>query len=263
DLVRGGTWLGISLPEADSESDLSSEKQCEGDGGAGDSEPASLRWIAITNFREKDHHGRPSRGGLLMEYLDGDAPSAPSFISGLRGRGNTYNGFNLLVGDRSGIYYYGNRMKDDRSSTESLTWGIHGLSNGLLDTPWPKVERGKELLNKLCREECRGSPSPLESLHERLMEILSDQVQPPCDDQLPRTGLDLESERYLSSIFVRKGELLGKAYGTRSSTTIVVDLESRVSVLERTWHSGEGDRWFCFDSKGVNKLEGMLISQTQ
>jgi len=60
------------------------------------------------------------------------------------------------------------------------------------------------------------------------------------------------------------GLLLGQEYGTRSSTTIVVELDGKVSVLERTWHSGK-DRWFRFDSKGgsADKLEGILVSHSR
>ena len=247
DLVGGGTWLGVALPDDDDEED-------EIDNNA----HISLRWIAITNFREVHHrNGRPSRGGLLMEYLDGEVPSASSFVSSLQQRGREYNGFNLLVGDKSGIYYHSNRQATH--SSEPLARGIYGLSNGLLDDKWPKVERGKQMLNSLCKEDV-GS---VESFHEELQKLLSDQTQ-PSDDQLPQTGIDEESERYLSTIFIPRGKLEGKEYGTLSSTTIVVDVDGKVSVLERTWSQEENrsgaDRWFRFDSKGADKLEGILLN---
>ena len=105
DLVRGGTWLGIALPDDDDDikSDSNDGDKLEDEEESTNSDTTastSLRWIAVTNFREADQqHGRPSRGGLLMEYLDGDMPSADSFVSELLqgGRGHEYNGFNLLV----------------------------------------------------------------------------------------------------------------------------------------------------------------------
>jgi len=209
DLVGGGTWLGIALPnDVNSDSNDGDTDEYEEDANDNNNNSSvSLRWIAITNFRGVHHHGRPSRGGLLMDYLDRDTPSAHSYVSNLKSRGHEYNGFNLLVGDESGIHYCGNRMKNNQfSNSEPLTRGIHGLSNGLLDTPWPKVERGKELLGLLCQKDAEEQSSSLESFHEKLMNMLSDQTQPTSDDQLPKTGLDLSSERYMSSIFLPKGQ---------------------------------------------------------
>ena len=107
DLVGGGTWLGIALPSDDDS--LSDDAQEQEKHTTSNNAPQSLRWIAITNFRELEQHGRPSRGGLLMEYLedaddDDQTHSAYSFVRDLHPRGQEYNGFNLLVGDTSGIY---------------------------------------------------------------------------------------------------------------------------------------------------------------
>ena len=267
DLVAGGTWLGITLPSRDAYDRLDGDNEdADSENPRGDSidAPISLSWIAITNFREEEKHGRPSRGGLLMEYLDGGNASASSFVSGLRERGRDYNGFNLLVGDNAGIYYYGNRVEGDEPP-KKLSKGIHGLSNGLLESHWWKVERGKKLLQEICSKDAEETKSSARIFHETLMEeLLSDQTQPDSDEELAETFLDMSIERYLSSIFVPKGMLLCKDYGTISSTTILVDLEDKVSVLERTWHckGGARDRWFEFGSRGTSKLDGTLLSQT-
>ncbi|KAL9188532.1 hypothetical protein ACHAXT_006910 [Thalassiosira profunda] len=146
DLVGGGTWLGLALPNGDAKEEKTDD--------ANDTS-VPLRWIAITNFRGgAERHGRPSRGGLLTAYLDGEFPSAHSFVSDLQiGKGQQYNGFNLLLGDSSGIYYYGNRMADVESANKPLDSGVYGLSNGLLHSSWPKVERGKGLLRLLCQQD--------------------------------------------------------------------------------------------------------------
>ncbi|EED91565.1 hypothetical protein THAPSDRAFT_262860, partial [Thalassiosira pseudonana CCMP1335] len=190
DLVGEGTWLGVSL----------------------------LRWAAVTNFRGKNDnevHGKASRGSIPMDFLEMSTKQpAECFASELQvHRGKEYNGFNLLVGDETGVYYCTNR--DGSNEKNPLSPGVHGLSNGHLDTPWFKVIRGKELLKKLCEEDT------LEDFHERLMQILNDQTR-PTDDRLPDTGLELNDERYLSSIFIPEGDLLGKGYGTRSSTTLLM-----------------------------------------
>ena len=82
------------------------------------------------------------------------------------------------------------------------------------------------------------------------MTILSDTTQPIDDNELPQTGISLYSERHLSSIFVPVDKFQGKDYGTRTSTSIVVDLDGCVSVLERSWLADEGgvvDEWFQFE----------------
>ncbi|KAL7464963.1 hypothetical protein ACHAXS_005294 [Conticribra weissflogii] len=273
DLVGGGTWLGLDVFPKSPKNNA-------------DIKP-SLRWIALTNYRGKGHkeeHGKPSRGELLLEFLgmensnsrtkiiDKSLPSAESFITDLQqNRGNEYNGFNLLAGDEEGIRYYGNHVENHRRTygadsnfatqhipPNPLPPGIYGLSNALLDTSWPKVERGKKLLRNICEKavsdlshvenvELRESveSEPIEAFHERLMHILQNKERPP-DEELPDTGIGLDAERYLSSIYVPMGELLGGQYGTRSSTTIVVDYFGKSSVLERTWPSGT-DQWFHFE----------------
>ena len=217
DLVGGGTWLAIDVSSAIMQQQ---QQQTELDGGqnindaSAASTPSLPRWIAITNFREHEEQGRPSRGGLLTDYIEKastkaesssesseeELQSAQEFVSNLQHVGHEYNGFNMLVGDETGIYYYGNRMHndddnhapspatatDDGEPLRPLTPGIYGLSNALLDTPWPKVKRGKELLEQLLQREQLQTTSQsnndsndtdtdnssLKQLHEELMTIL-------------------------------------------------------------------------------------------
>ena len=105
---------------------------------------------------------------------------------------------------------------------------MHGLSNHLLDTPWPKVEQGKDLLTGLTSRD--QNPSPDEIFH-----ILADTSR-PADGHLPDTGIGLEWERLLSSIFIHS-----EIYGTRSSTIILVDRENNVTLIERSFVSGPGE----------------------
>jgi len=312
DLVCGGTWLALDVSSLNIDLDIdddddgttnSGRSKCCIDTTTFDSvnlepkkdndnnqasnnsnsstTPSLLRWIAITNYREKEQHGRPSRGGLLTEYISSQS-SAESFVTELQQKGHEYNGFNFFVGDDTGIYYCGNRSfvqgvgggggDDDNtttappSTTQRLTPGrIYGLSNALLDTPWPKVQRGKELLEQLLHKEQQkminnnnnkgnnSNSSSLKQLHEELLTILSDTTQPNDDNLLPNTGISLHSERHLSSIFVPVDNFMGKEYGTRSSTSIVMDVDGCVSVLERSWladHREEVvDEWFHFGKR--------------
>src|SRR5262249_27993014 len=105
--------------------------------------------------------------------------------------------------------------------------GIHGLSNHLLDTPWPKVERGKQALAQLLD---RSS----EALAAGLFEALADTHSPP-DQELPSTGVSLEWERALGRTFIRT-----PGYGTRASTVVLIERAGKVTFLERNFApSGE------------------------
>lgn len=52
------------------------------------------------------------------------------------------------------------------------------------------------------------------------------------DQQLPETGVGVVWERILSPIFITS-----PTYGTRSSTLIFIDLDDRVSFMEKTFDS--------------------------
>jgi uncharacterized protein with NRDE domain len=187
----GGTWTGIT---------------------------SSGRIAALTNYRNPaaNRPGAPSRGGLVPPYLLGrDAPG--DFLGSVLRAGERYNGFNLLAGNLSEIYWASNRG----GGVRRLEPGLHGLSNSLLDTPWPKVVRGKRML-------ASALSSPEGPSIEALLEILADRTVPP-DEALPRTGVGLEWERVLSPVFIES-----PTYGTRSSTVIVVDRSDRVTFVERT-----------------------------
>jgi uncharacterized protein with NRDE domain len=191
DLQGGGTWLGIT---------------------------AQLKFAAITNYREPaaNRADAPSRGEILMGYLTGEL-DAGHYIHSLAESGDRYNGFNLILGDSEDLYYYSNRSV----GPQLLAPGFYGLSNHLLDVPWPKVIRGKELLRHHMVETNRIDPL-------QLLGSLKDSQRPP-DDQLPDTKVGLDWERLLSSIFID-----GIDYGTRSSAVITVTDEGGIEFVEKT-----------------------------
>lgn len=197
DLQGGGTWLGLT---------------CQG------------KIAAITNYRDPSRQmgSPPSRGNILTGYLQGDQP-AHRFLEKFSGTAGVYEGFNLLLGDAKALYHYSN-ISD---ITTELSPGLYGLSNHLLDTPWPKVSRGKELLEK---ELAAGKPVS----HDSILKILVDTTQPP-DEYLPDTGVGLAWERLLSSMFITS-----PAYGTRSSAVITIESEGPASFTERSFNHQEG-----------------------
>jgi uncharacterized protein with NRDE domain len=192
DLKSMGTWMGVS------------------------------RWgrfAAITNYREPGNPilDAPSRGHLVSDYLAGTLPPA-DYLDDLKPKAGQYNGFNLLVGDTQGLFYFSNRNQ----GVMRLEAGVYGLSNRLLDTRWPKVRQGKERLSALIRHD-RELP------RESLFSLLQTQERPP-DHQLPDTGVGIELERILAPIFITSPN-----YGTRCSTLLTLNRSDHVRITEYTW----------------------------
>lgn len=189
DLKAGGTWMGITR------------------GG---------RFAAVTNFRDPSDKRSTarSRGGLVTEFLLGhEAPG--EFLAGLAARVHEYNGFNLILGDVEGLFYYGSR----EGTTRAIEPGVHGLSNHLLDEPWPKVKRAR-----LAMEQAVADRDPA----LRLFDMLSDTEGAP-DEELPDTGVGLELERRLAAPLIT-----GVTYGTRASTVLKVATDGAVHLEERS-----------------------------
>lgn len=195
DEQAGGTWMGITRQG---------------------------RWAAITNYRDPSarHDDAPSRGHLVADYLT-EASSASTYIHEVATHGAQYNGFNILVGTPDELMYYSNRG----GGVRTIPHGVHGLSNHLLNTAWPKVERGQRKLHRLIEKK-----SPLDV--EQLLDLLND-TETPDDERLPDTGVGLAGERLLSPMFIK-----GDNYGTRSSTVLLVDASHHVTFVERTFEDG-------------------------
>jgi uncharacterized protein with NRDE domain len=162
---------------------------------------------------------RASRGQLPVRFLERDQ-SAEAFLDDLRREAPAFNPFNLLLFDGRDLLGYESRG-DRRLAFQP---GIHAVSNGAFDEPWPKVERLKASLAAEVSDD------------ESLLGLLSD-PQTVEDHQLPRTGVSLEWERALAPIFIRT-----PTYGTRASTLLRLG-RMAVSILEQShaWE-GPGDR---------------------
>ena len=192
DLQGRGTWLGMTR------------------GG---------RIAVLTNYRDPASRldGAPSRGLLVADFLKG-ADRAGSFVESVARQGQRYNGFNLIAGHAGRLFYYGNR----HGSIRELSPGLYGLSNHLLDTPWPKLEQGKARLKDLLQN--------AEKLHaENFFEILADRSRFP-HRRLPDTGVGKKWERVLSAAFIAT-----RTYGTRNSSVIFVRKNGEVTFSERNF----------------------------
>lgn len=194
DLEGGGTWLGVT---------------------------AEGKFSAITNYRDMKNHKKiaPTRGKLPLNYLTGNQ-EPDAYIESIRPDAHRFNGFNLLVGNKGSIWYYSNIQ----NQPAELGPGIYGLSNHLLDTPWPKVERAKKSMTAITNAEIPDL--------EELFGLLNDRTPAP-DNLLPDTGLDVTTEKRLSSAFIET-----EGYGTRSSTVILSKKGGQIQFIERINQSG-------------------------
>lgn len=201
DLAAGGTWMGVTRQG---------------------------RFAALTNFREPQApKGELSRGLLVSEYLQsGQSPQV--FAEAAMARAERYSGFNLLLADDRELVVVSNRGTPPRR----LPPGVYALSNHLLDTPWPKVERARRAL-----QGALVAPGI-----EALLQLLADDAAAP-DEELPDTGVGTELERLLSSPFIRS-----PAYGTRASTVLLAGRERLRFVEQSFGPDGPGEcADFSFD----------------
>jgi uncharacterized protein with NRDE domain len=194
DLQGGGTWLGVTR---------------------------SGRFAALTNYRRGDGNvaNAPTRGRLVSDYLLSDLRPG-DYLQPLVERASAYNGFNLLVGDTDSLHWFSTHGGEPRT----LEPGVYGVSNDLLDTPWPKVARGKKSFETLLDARDIDPPAMFDLLTDREIAV---------DEQLPDTGIGLARERVLSPIFITAGD-----YGTRSSTVLLIGADERAAFHERTHTPG-------------------------
>ncbi|WP_133135205.1 NRDE family protein [Legionella rowbothamii] len=187
DLVSGGTWLGVNQQG---------------------------RFSLITNYRDPSHYNpeRLSRGLLAKNFLLENVHTSPEeYVHELIPSTNSYNGFNLIIGRMGDIVYFSNI----ENKIKKLSPGVYGLSNHLLDTPWYKVLKAKELFHKIAPQLIK-THTP-EEMNALLFPILENHYVAP-EHLLPHTGVPLEFERALSSIFVN---IPTRQYGTRCSTSVL------------------------------------------
>jgi uncharacterized protein with NRDE domain len=174
------------------------------------------RVAVVTNVRDgfAQPHDGPSRGALPVGFLEGMANAAAT-TAGLFANAGAFAPFNLLLADAGSCWHLGNHPLQ----RESLATGVHGISNGRLDAPWPKTRHLIDALRTWI--DADGNDLQL------LWSALADERAAP-DAELPDTGVGIELERRLSPAFVR-----GEVYGTRASTIIAVDRDGRGFIHER------------------------------
>ncbi len=192
DLKGNGTWLGITR---------------------------SGRLAAITNYREPARTWKmPLHAVFSSAIFSPETHPRSIILKPSAKKVSAYNGFNLITGDPSGLYYYSNRA----TRVRQLQPGLYGISNHLIDTAWPKIQRGKGLL--------KGQLSGREKIDiKKIWEILADRSL-PADEDLPDTGVGLQWERILAPLFISSPD-----YGTRSSSIVLMEYSGQITFMERTF----------------------------
>jgi len=175
------------------------------------------KFAALTNYRKMPitEQFDSSRGFLVSEFLASDI-SREEYMAKLRDCSASYDGYNLLFGDIHNIAYFSNKG----SETAELEPGTYGLSNHLLNTPWPKVVAGKSRLQEIIEKEDVDTNALFQMMEN------TDFGQ---DADLPDTGVGLELERLLSAAFIKSPN-----YGTRCSTLLLIDWNNNVTLEERS-----------------------------
>ena len=193
DLKGGGSWMGISS--------------------------IGPRFAALTNIRgpQERRSDAPTRGALVADYLKGELGAA-EYLAAIAPTAEAYNGFNLVLGDRDNLYWFSNRGDGDERNGKPLAPGIYGISNSLLDAPWPKVVRTKAQFASLL---CQAAPD------DAYFEMLADTTRAP-DGRLPDTGIAIDLERQLSAVCIET-----PGYGTRTSTVVKLYAHAPPELIER------------------------------
>ena len=198
DLDMGGTWMALTR---------------------------NGRFAAITNFRDGDPKGVAprSRGELSNGWLTGHGP-VDAFFSEAVTHADEYAGYSMLAGDlaKKSMWCLSNRM-EQKPAAQAIPPGVHGLSNHLLNTPWPKVEHGRAALQAWL-----ANAAP-ERTNE-LFDMLADRSVAP-EHALPDTGVGITREKQLGPKFVAADN----HYGTRASTVILVSAQGDVYYSERSF----------------------------
>lgn len=197
DLEAGGTWMA-----------------CHADG----------RWGCVTNYRDPSiqKSNPPSRGALIPSFLQ-STMNARDYLEELKLKAGAYMGFNLLLGDKDEILHFSNQeMRINKAEP-----GFHGLSNALLNTPWPKLIKSRNRLKAITDAE---NPDK-----ESLFSLLLDRQQAD-DKNLPDTGIPYKLEKAVSSPFI-----ITEEYGTRCSTLLLIRKDGQMEFSERHYKPGTSE----------------------
>ena len=187
DIRAGGTWLGLS---------------------------EQGRFAAVTNLAG---HGPPdssraSRGDLLKDFLSGEGRYADLEAAPFP----DFNPFNLVTIAQGEALVHCNHPEP---VSRRLEPGLHGLTNGPIDRPWPKAAHLDAALDDWLHRGSGDSGPLLDALASR-------RTYPRAAAAVPGPPAPLEPAS--SGIFIDN-----PVYGTRCSTVVTIDRAGNGMILER------------------------------
>eukprot|EP00299_Pterocystis_sp_00344_P014880 c7402_g1_i3.p1 GENE.c7402_g1_i3~~c7402_g1_i3.p1 ORF type:complete len:284 (+),score=36.62 c7402_g1_i3:209-1060(+) len=212
----------------------------------------------LTNYQStEDHTTRTiSRGDLIPYFLEQhkqlvtSATSSEKIIEGVFSIATRisqsilqYPGFNLICGDvrePKSFVCISNRSVScsplplTTGNGTSSGVGIHVLTNGLIDDPWPKAEHGRKIFQLLIRS-IDSTTKNTSLAHCLFHQLLSDTTPFPLHE-LPQTGVS-DDERLLCGPICVKG----CRYGTRAMTVVISDSKTQLLIIERARQFKEGE----------------------
>ena len=200
DLEAGGTWLAVHK---------------------------NGRWAAVTNMRQttnakalaNDLATFKTRGKLAVDFLSQNK-TAIEFAEALQME--QFAGFNLLLWDNHQLVYCANQ---EHCQPQILPAGLYGLSNGCLNSDWPKVNDIKDRLQKTLHQ------PPQHQLLQQMMQ----HTKIAEDQKLPKTGIPIDWERRLSACFIDAPDY---NYGTRTCISVYRDKNGKIDLLETCFDHG-------------------------
>src|SRR5690606_23849577 len=141
-----------------------------------------------------------------------------------------YGRFNLLVHDGAQLVCASNHPD---FSAQTVAPGMHAMSNGAFDAPWPKGVFATRALQAWLASPLADTAAPAADTIEPLFTALRATTRAP-DEALPDTGVGIELERMLSPPFV-----LDPGYGTRCSSVVLAS-DRELLFAERRYGADGG-----------------------
>lgn len=189
------------------------------------------RFSALTNFRQPQlfDSNKQSRGDLVLQAL---AKKNDAVALQLEKSADAYNDFNLVFGQLNNLACFDSVSQ----KLQPLTIGFHSLCNGALDDIWPKMALGQSQLAKTVQ-------TPYLDV-DKLFELMTNSEQAKTE-HLPNTGVPLNWEQLLSSIFIVSPE-----YGTRTTNVITQDNEGKIAVYDRSYNA----KGLCIEKQNFELL---------
>ena len=187
DLAEGGSWLQVSTRK---------------------------RFAAVTNVRTGPNREKKprSRGWLVRDFVRGDG-GALEFAAAQEQAAREHGPYNLLLWDGNVLAFASNHPRPNR---QAVSPGLHAMSNGAFDAPWPKSGHATRALAAWLGSAQSSSEPMTAAALVPLFDALADTTVAP-DSLLPDTGVGGTLERALSPPFVSD-----ERYGTRCSSVVLV-----------------------------------------